>query len=165
MKPSLADVGFACAAILLAVFVLLQAGGMESSSTFAKVPPNIFPLIVGAGLLVVGVWLLYNALRGEKAEPAAEEDADPNAPTNYAAIAFVGGGFLIQILLINILGFVLTSSLLFASTAQGFRPLAPQARAKAFGWDFLIGIVLSLVTYLGFTRGLGLQLPAGILGF
>lgn len=165
MKPSLPDVGFACATILLAVFVLLQAGGMASSSTFAKVPPNIFPLMVGAGLLLVGIWLFVNALRGEKAEPATEEDADPTAQTNYVAVAFVGGGLLVQILLINALGFVLTSSLLFATTAQGFRPVVPSARAKAFAWDFSIGAVLSLIAYFGFTRGLGLQLPAGILGF
>jgi putative tricarboxylic transport membrane protein len=165
MKPSLPDLGFACAGIVLAVFVLLQAGAMESTSTFAKVPPNIFPIMVGVGLLIVGVWLLVNALRGERAEPAAEEDADPDAPTNIVALGFVGGGLLLQILLINLLGFVLTSSLMFAATAQGFRSIETKARVRAFGTDMLIGVVLSVVAYLGFTRGLGLQLPAGILPF
>jgi putative tricarboxylic transport membrane protein len=165
MKPSLPDIGFACAGIVFALFVLLQAGGMASSSTFAKVPPNIFPIMVGVGLLIVGVWLFVNALRGERAEPAAEEDADPNAPTNLLALGFVGGGLLVQILFIGVLGFVLTSSLMFAAVAQGFRPIEPQARARAFGIDLLIGVALSLVAYLGFTRGLGLQLPAGILPF
>jgi putative tricarboxylic transport membrane protein len=165
VKPSLPDVVFAASGIALALFVLVQAGGMESTSTFAKVPPNIFPIMVGAGLLVVGVWLLVNALRGERAEPAAEEDADPDAPTNFLALGFVAGGLLVQIVLIGVLGFVLTSSLMFATTAQGFRPIETQARVKAFGQDVLIGAVLSVVAYLGFTRGLGLQLPAGILPF
>jgi putative tricarboxylic transport membrane protein len=165
VKPSLPDVVFAASGIALALFVLLQAGGMESTSTFAKVPPNIFPLMVGGGLLVIGVWLFVNALRGERAESAAEEDADPDAPTNFTALAFVGGGLLVQILFIGVLGFVLTSSLMFATTAQGFRPVDPKARIRAFGQDALIGAILSVVAYLGFTRGLGLQLPAGILPF
>jgi putative tricarboxylic transport membrane protein len=71
----------------------------------------------------------------------------------------------VQILLIGTLGFVLTSSLMFATTAQGFRPVEPQARLQAFWRDFLIGAVLSVVAYFGFTRGLGLELPAGILPF
>jgi putative tricarboxylic transport membrane protein len=165
VKPSLPDVVFAVSGIALALFVLLQAGGMASTSTFAKVPPNIFPLMIGAGSLVVGVWLLINAVRGERAEPAAEEDADPDAPTNFVALGFVAGGLLVQILFIGVLGFVLTSSLMFATTAQGFRPIPPQARVRAFGQDVLIGALLSVVAYLGFTRGLGLQLPAGILPF
>jgi putative tricarboxylic transport membrane protein len=168
MKPnqiSLADVIFAVFGVLLGIFVLIQAGSMSSTSTFARVPPNIFPVMVGIGLLGLSVWLLVNALRGEKAEPAGEEDADPNAPTNYMAIIFVAGGVLIQILLINVLGFVITSSLMFALTAQGFRPLEINLRLRAFGIDVLIGLVVSLIAYLGFTRGLGIQLPAGILGF
>jgi putative tricarboxylic transport membrane protein len=162
---SLPDVFFASAATLLGVFVLVQASAMSSTSTFARVPPNIFPIIVGVGLLIFGLVLLVNALRGEKAEPAGEEDADPNAPTNYLAVAFVGAGLLGQILLMNTLGFVITASLMFASTAQGFRPTSRSARLRAFGTDVLIGVVISVIAYLGFTRGLGLQLPAGILPF
>lgn len=162
---SLPDVIFAITGVLLGIFVLVQAGGMSSTSTFARVPPNIFPLIVGAGLLLIGIWLLVNALRGEKAEPAGEEDADPNAPTNYLAIVFVAVGLLIQILFINLLGFVITSSLMFAGTAQGFRPIELQKRPRAFGMDFLIGLIVSVIAYIGFTRGLGIQLPAGVLPF
>ncbi len=160
-----ADVIFAVAGILLSIFVLVQANGMSSTSTFAKVPPNIFPWMIGIGLLVAGLLLLVGALRGEKAEPAGEEDADPNAPTNYLAIVFVAGGLLTQILFINLLGFIITSSLMFAGTAQGFRPLPTNQRARAFGMDFLIGAVVSVIAYLGFTRGLGIQLPAGLLPF
>ncbi len=168
MKPtrvSLPDVVFALAGVVLGIFVLLQANGMSSTSTFARVPPNIFPFIVGLGLTAMAILLLVNALRGDKAEPAAEEDADPNAATNYLAIVFVGGGLLVQILLIGFLGFVITSSLMFATTAQGFRPVALAARPRAFATDFLIGVVVSVIAYFGFTRGLGLQLPAGILPF
>jgi putative tricarboxylic transport membrane protein len=160
-----ADVVFAVAGLLLSVFVLIQAGGMSSTSTFAKVPPNIFPWMIGIGLLIVGLLLLVGALRGDKAEPAGEEDADPNAPTNYLAIVFVAGGLLLQILFINLLGFIITSSLMFAGTAQGFRPLPISQRPRAFGIDFLIGAVVSIIAYLGFTRGLGIQLPAGLLPF
>ncbi len=168
MKPtriSLPDVLFAVSGVALGVFVLLQANGMSSTSTFARVPPNIFPFIVGLGLTGMALLLLVNALRGDKAEPAAEEDADPNAATNYLAVIFVGGGLLLQILMVTSLGFILTSSLMFATTAQGFRPVALAARPRAFAIDFLIGAVVSVIAYLGFTRGLGLQLPAGILPF
>lgn len=165
-KPiSLPDLLFALSGLALGIFVLITAFGIENPSSYARVPANLFPMLIGAGFMVVSGLLLLGALRGDKAEPASEEDADPNAPTNYAAVAWIAGGVLIQIFLLNPIGFILSSSLMFTSVASGFRTLPSEARAKRLGIDFLIGTALSLVTYFGFTKGLGLNLPKGILPF
>jgi putative tricarboxylic transport membrane protein len=162
---SLPDVLFALSGVALGIFVLVTALGIENTSSYARVPPNLFPLIVGIGFIVVSAWLLLNAFRGDKAEPAGEEDADPNAPTNYAAIAWVSVGVLIEIILLNILGFVFASSFMFACVAQSFRHIPNTTRAKSFGIDFLIGLAVALISYIGFTKGLGISLPAGFLPF
>lgn len=162
---SLPDVLFALSGVTLGIFVLVSALGIENTSSYARVPPNLFPLIVGIGFVVVSAWLLVNALRGDKAEPAGEEDADPNAPTNYAAIAWVSIGMLIEIILLNFLGFIFASSLMFACVAQSFRHISNTARVKSFGIDFLIGLAVALISYIGFTKGLGISLPTGFLRF
>jgi putative tricarboxylic transport membrane protein len=162
---SLPDLLFALSGLVLGILVLITSLKIENISSYARVPPNLFPLLVGAGFVVVSLLLLVNVLRGDKAEPASEEDADPNAPTNYAAIGWISGGVMIQIFLLNPIGFILSSSLMFTCVASGFRTLTTEARVKRLGIDFLIGCTLSVVTYFGFTKGLGLSLPKGILPF
>jgi putative tricarboxylic transport membrane protein len=64
---------------------------------------------------------------------------------------------LAYLLLIEPAGFILASTLLFAGAAFAMGSRRP-AR------DVPIGLVLATVLFLGFTRGLGLDLPAGVLG-
>ncbi len=136
-KPiSLPDLLFALSGVVLGIFVLMTGLGIENTSSYARVPPNLFPILVGGGFIVVSVLLLVGALRGDKAEPAAEEDADPNAPTNYAAVAWVAGGVLIQIFLLNPIGFILSSSLMFTFVASGFRTLPTRLEEGVWGSIF-----------------------------
>ena len=51
---------------------------------------------------------------------------------------------------------MIASAVLFVCVAFGFG-------SRRYLRDVVIAIVLAIVTYVGFTRGLGLQLPAGIL--
>ncbi len=58
------------------------------------VGPRVFPLIVSIGLTALGVLLTVSVLRGARAEPAAEEDTDLDAPVNLAAPGIILGGFI-----------------------------------------------------------------------
>lgn len=122
----------------------------------AVVGPRVFPLIVSVGLSALGVLLTVNALRGGRAEPTAEEDTDPGAPVHLEAAGIVLGGFLLGTLLLPTLGFVLGTAIMYFSVALAFGERR---------WLLMLGVslVVALVTYEVFTRGLGLSLPPGVL--
>lgn len=153
---AIADLLLALGLFALGVFFLIGAFQIDVNPGYAKVGPRFFPLLVAGGLMLIGAWLVLEAWRGKKAEPASEEDADPDAPTNWAAFAWLTLGLLLDSLLMNPLGFVLASSLLFWCGARSFQSKRP--------WrDLIVALLVSLVSYLAFTRGLGLNLPSGIL--
>ncbi|BDP41261.1 membrane protein [Deinococcus aetherius] len=122
----------------------------------AVVGPRVFPLIVSVGMTVLGALLTVNALRGERAEPAAEEDTDPNAPVNLGAAGIILGGFLLGAVLLPSLGFVLGTALMYFAVAYAFGE-------RRWGLMVVVALVVALVTYEVFTRGLGLTLPPGVL--
>lgn len=122
----------------------------------AVVGPRVFPLIVSVGLTLLGLLLTVGALRGDRAEPAAEEDTDPDAPVNLGATAIILGGFLIGAVLLPSLGFVLGTAVMYFSVAYAFGE-------RRFLLMLGVSLAVALVTYLVFTRGLGLTLPPGVL--
>lgn len=153
---SLPDLLLALGVVALGVFFLAQTFAVPVNPGYARVGPRFFPFLVAFGLLAVGAALTVAALRGARAEPAAEEDADPDAPTNWRAFGWVGLGLVLDMLLLPRAGFVVASIVLFWCAARGFHSVRP--------WrDLLVAVVLSVVVYLVFTRGLGLTLPPGVL--
>ena len=58
--------------------------------------------------------------------------------------------------LLKPLGFVPAGLILFWSVAFAFG-------SRRYGRDIIVGLLLALFPYIGFTYGLGLQLPPGIL--
>lgn len=159
-SASLPDALFALAGIALGAFVLWQTLSLEVAPSYAQISPQLFGLIVGIGLCVCSAVLLVNALRGERAEPAAEEDSDPNAPTDWRAMALIAAGIAAQIMSIQWLGFIIASSLLFTLTARGFR-LKQRFTWGSLALDAGIALALSSLAFYGFTAGLGIELPFG----
>ena len=153
---SIPDLLLALGVLALGAFFLLGARGIEGAAGCALIGPRVSPQFVGIGLLAVGALLAVDTLRGGRAEPAAEEDADPDAPINWRSVAWVSLGVVLDILLLNRLGFILTSAVLFWCVARGFHSRAPLR-------DLAIAVLLSVIVYLAFTRGLGLTLPPGVL--
>jgi len=151
-----ADLALALGVIALGAFFLVQTFGIEVNPGYSRVGPRFFPLLVSFGLLGTGALLAVGALRGDRAEGAAEEDADPHAPTNWLSVAWLSAGLFLQMLLLNAAGFILASFVLFWCAARGFHSRHPVR-------DAAIAALLSVIVYLLFTRGLGLTLPPGVL--
>ena len=154
------DIGetlLALAAAVFGVLIVWQATLIRLTPAYSKVGPRVIPYIVGAGLVIVGVWLAYEALTGRASSGANEsEDADPALPTDWRTVGLLALALLAYLVLIERAGFIIASAALFvmAAFAMGSRRLAR---------DIAIGIVMSMVLYLVFNRGLGLSLPAGVL--
>ncbi len=146
-------------AVLAIVGVFLVYNGLTLDEGFAKVDPvgpKFFPLLIGIAALVLAVILAIAIPRGSKGEADAGEDIDPEAPGDWRTVGLLIALFVAMILLVNPLGWVITSALFFAGAATILG-------SKHYVRNLVIGVVLALASFYAFYSGLGIPLPAGIL--
>lgn len=134
--------------------IILSLRSGTDVAPLARTGASVFPAIVGAGLLVIGLALALETrrarARGETSPVAA------SVPGNRRGLVWLAAGAVASLATLESAGFVVSSTILFWFTARGFG----SAR-----WlrDLAIGLALALAAYSVFTRGLSLSLPAGIL--
>jgi putative tricarboxylic transport membrane protein len=135
--------------------VLWQSLQIEEGGGYTAVGPAFFPLIVSAGLLAFGALFLLRATVWPDAyllARAAAERAGTHWPTPFLlAILLVAYAFAL-----DPLGYV-PATVLFVPL--GSRILGSRALPR----DLVTGTVIAVVLYVGFTRYLGVRLPAGLL--
>ena len=136
--------------LLLGVFVAVETALLRTGPGYSAVGPKLFPWLVAAGLLLVGVALLYEARAGAVAHPGG---FDLDLPPALAVTA----GLVLQMVLMKPAGFVIASAVLFVAVAYAFG-------SRRLALNAAVGLVLCTATYVAITRGLGLVLPAGLLG-
>jgi putative tricarboxylic transport membrane protein len=136
------------AAVFGGSFFLPTGGG------YAQVGPGVVPRIVGALILVLGGFLMAQALRG--GFEGVDEEAEARLPMDWRAFAWVSGGIVAYGLLIEHLGFIFSSTILFMMVARGFS-------SRRYVLNIVVGLVLASAVFAMFNYGLGLTLPAGIL--
>jgi putative tricarboxylic transport membrane protein len=155
MRGAPAELALSVAVLALGIFVASVAAGLPGSRSYSAIGANFMPIVVGAGLVMLGIWLLAEALTGgwRAAEPDDPTERGEHA-FHLAAFAWVSGGLFAQMALIHTAGFALAAAALFACIARGFGSVRP-AR------DAAIGLLLGLAVYLFFVRFLNVNLPAG----
>jgi putative tricarboxylic transport membrane protein len=156
-RKNRAELGVSLLLAVVGAAVVLDAARLDVPySQSDPVGPRTVPFIVGGLLLVCAVALAVNVLRGGSGEAEEGEDIDLSAPTEWRVVLPLLGAFLANILLIDVLGWVISGALLFwgSSWALGSRHLVR---------DAVISVTLALVTFYGFYVGLGIPLPAGVL--
>lgn len=140
----------AVAVLLLGLFVAFETAALRTGPGYSAIGPKLFPWLVAAGLVLVGLALLREARFGEVEHPGGFElDLPP--------LLLVTAGLVAQMLLMRPAGFVIATTLLFVTVARAFGSRRPVR-------DAAIGLVLCAVVQVAFTRGLGLNLPSGVLG-
>jgi putative tricarboxylic transport membrane protein len=155
MKVKSAELALSLVIVGLGAAVGAGATQLSGGGGYARVGPNLAPAVVAVGLVVLGLWLAYEAITG------GWRNANPDAPAergehafHRAAFLWVSAGLIAQMLLIHRAGFVLAQAVLFACVARGFG----SARALR---DLAIGLVLALCVFLFFVKFLNVNLPAG----
>ncbi|WP_285242101.1 tripartite tricarboxylate transporter TctB family protein [Pseudarthrobacter sp. fls2-241-R2A-127] len=139
------------------VVVFLDANGLVTPySKSDPVGPKTVPFIVAGMLVVCAVLLALNVLRGGKGEAEGGEDVDLTHPADWKTVLPLAGAFILNILLIDWAGWVISGTVLFWGSV-----LALGSRRHIR--DGLISVALSLLTFYGFYLGLGIALPAGLL--
>jgi putative tricarboxylic transport membrane protein len=150
---------FVVCAVMLVVGIFLIVDALSLTAEFAKVDPvgpKLFPLVIGAGLLVCSVLLAIATARGSKGTPDDGEDIDTSTPADWKTVGLLVALFVATIALVDVLGWVIMGAVLFGGAAT---ILGNRHWIRNLG----IGLVLSLVSFYAFYVGLRIPLSAGIL--
>ena len=131
----------------LGAFVAIETAMLEVAPANVAIGPRLFPFLIAVGLLLVGAAVLWQAAFGHIAHERGFE-------LDWKAVVLVSAGLLLQMFLVERLGWIVATTLLFVLAALAFA----ERRIVA---TILIGLVLSGLTFAVFNYGLGLSLPLG----
>jgi putative tricarboxylic transport membrane protein len=121
---------------------------------YAVVGPKLVPAVVAGALVVLGLLLSGVALRGGWSADLAE--VAEAGPPNIRALAWLGGGMVLNLVLIEPLGFSIGAAVQFVCTARAFGSRAPLR-------DAVIALAVSLGAFFLFVEALGVNIGAGVL--
>ena len=151
------ELGVALLLGVVGAVVLVDAAGIHAPySQSDPVGPRTVPFVVAGLLLVCAAALAVNVLRGGHGEAEEGEDVDLTAPTEWRVVLPLVAAFVANVLLIDVLGWVISGALLFWGSSWALGSRHPVR-------DAVISLALSLATFYGFYLGLGILLPAGLL--
>jgi putative tricarboxylic transport membrane protein len=155
MKYKAAELILSLSVLILGIGIAVGTSQLSGAGGYARIGPNVAPAVVAGGLILLGIWLSYEALSG------GWRNANPDDPEargehrfHIGAFIWVSVGLIAQILLIHTAGFVLAQAVLFACVARGFGSMKLPR-------DFAIGLFLGLGVFLFFVKFLNVNLPAG----
>ncbi|MER6506950.1 tripartite tricarboxylate transporter TctB family protein [Nonomuraea sp. NPDC048881] len=151
------ELGLAVVVLGLGVFVMVGTLDVSAAASQLGLGPRFFPMLVGAAMVLIGLFYVIDVLRGGAGDPEESEDVDADAPTDWRSVGLVSGVFLAFAALLDVLGWVIGASLLFFGLSV---VLGAEHKVRAA----VVAVVLGVTTYLLFVKGLGVSLPAGPLG-
>jgi putative tricarboxylic transport membrane protein len=151
-----AQYGLAALLVVVGGVVLYDALGLEDGFADQPVQPYAIPYVVGAALVALGVLLAVATARGDRPEAEEGEDVDLTQGTDLRTVGLLAAVLVVNIVLIDWLGWAITGALLFAGCAG---VLGSRTHVR----DLAVGAALSVGTWYGFYVGLGIPIPAGIL--
>lgn len=134
------------------------AAQIPSDAGYAGVGPNFLPWLVSVALMLCGVLLVVDALRGGWKRYASPSGA---ARGDWLALIWVAAGVLVNAALITKIGFILSCTLCFALAVRGMRIAEgkPGGGLRVAGLDLLVGLLLSGPVFWLFTKVLAINLP------
>lgn len=150
LRPAVGETIIGAGVLVLAVVVYWQTTLIPVSPIYAKVGPTIVPYMTALALGVLGIMLLWEALRGGW-QTGEEKETVPDRP----ALLWIGAGLVLNVLLIGHAGFTLSSIILFVCVARGFG-------SRAILRDAGIGAAFALTAYFGFAKTLGINIGSGL---
>ena len=138
-----AQYGLAAALLVVGVYTIVDARGLNVGFG-DPIGPRVFPYVIGTGMVVLAVLLAIATARGDVAEGEEGEDVDltiagrldrPSA--SWSAI------LVLNMLLVNLLGWAITGALLFAGAAWALG-------SRTLVRDLIVGAVLSVASWYFF---------------
>jgi putative tricarboxylic transport membrane protein len=155
-RPQVDKAQYGLAAVLLVVGVvtLVDARGLRVGFG-DPIGPRVFPYLVGTGMIALAALLAVATARGDVAQGEEGEDVDLTSPADWVTVLKLVGILVLNLVLVNIVGWAVTGALMFAGAAWALG-------SKSLVGDLIVGAVMSVASWYFFWY-LGVPLPAGIL--
>lgn len=150
-----AQYGLAAALALVGAYTIIDARGLNVGFG-DPVGPRVFPYAIGAVMVLLAVLLAVATARGDVPQAEEGEDVDVTMPADWLTIAKLVGILVLNILLVNVLGWAVTGGLLFAGCAWALG-------SRTLLRDLIVGVVLAVGSWYFFYVGLGVPLTPGVL--
>jgi putative tricarboxylic transport membrane protein len=144
------DLAIAAAVVLLGLIAAWQTT-LIPQSAYAAVGPRAFAWGTSAMLVVMGLFLAKDAVMG-----GWSHETDDFGAVDWQGGLWMLAGLIVNVALIEYLGFILTSTVLFVCTAKAFG-------STALMRDAISGFLLAFVSYVGFDRVLGYKIGSGLI--
>ena len=135
------------AVLALGLFIGIETALLPVAPSHAAVGPRLFPFLIAAGLIVVALALLREAFFGHIAHEGGWE-------LDWPAVALVSAGLIAEMLLLDWAGWIVAATVLFVLAARAFA-------SRRLLIDAALGLGLAVLTFVVFSYGLDLTLPAG----
>lgn len=139
----------------LATFIIVESVRL-GIGTLAKPQGGTFPLMTASVLGILALLLVVDSVRKGRVEKNHEETAVWTSETNWKSLVRVYGALILYPLILEPLGFVITT---FLFVLYLLRLIEPKGWAGSIGGAF----VTSLTSYLIFEVWLQSQLPHGVI--
>lgn len=153
VRAAAPDVIIAAGVILLGAATLFGAARITVPLSSNVVGPRALPYAVGVVLMLSGLAVLADALRGRLGAPEEGEDVDANAPTDWICLSKITLAFVVHIAVVDLVGWALAGALLFTLVAWSLGANIVKAA--------LTGLVIGFVAHALFVSALGVTLPPG----
>lgn len=154
-KAAKGELVFTSFLFLAGLIILIDTAALQVPENAEIVNAQVFPFAVGGLLLVLSVLQFGSVLRGNLGKPEDIEAGEVSAKPNWKALALVGGGLLQYALLVSVLSFIPTATVLFFCVAFALG-------AKKIWKIAIISLAMAATVYFVFTEGLQIQLPGEI---
>lgn len=138
----------------LGLYLILDAANIAVPGSSSQVGPRFFPYLVGGVVVATGVALALRVWRGDQGPADESEDVDPDAGTDWRAVGIIAVAFLAHALLINVVGWPLAVTLMFATVAWALG-------ARGIVRPLIAGGIASVVVWIVFVKALNVALPGG----
>ncbi len=153
----LAELVVASGVLLAGLALGAGAIGISSDAGYGGIGPNFLPWLAAGALSLCGAMMVREALTGGFRERGEVSGA---ARAWWPGLAWISAGLLLNALLIERAGFVLSCALCYLLAVQGLRRAAAQPDAsRALAIDAASGLAIAAPVFWAFTQFLAINLP------
>ncbi len=155
-KGGRSEYGVALLLLGLGAWAITDALSLTDTASRGLVDARTVPIVVGLLLVLMGVLLTVDLLRGGRGEQEGGEDVDLSHGSDWRTIGLLIASFAANALLIDRVGWPVSGAVLFFGTTYALG-------SRHYVRNVIISIAMSVGSWYLFFAVLGIKLPAGLL--